>query len=61
MSSNQKVVKRKFLFIDMLDHEGPATINAVRDINAGVFQRMYFMYKLELDISIKHTERTIHG
>ena len=45
----------------MFDHEGPATINAVRNINAGVFQRMYFMYKLELDISIKHTERTIHG
>ena len=32
--SKQNLVKRKFLYIDMFDHEGPAVVNAMRELNA---------------------------
>ena len=37
---NQNIVQRKFPYIGMFDHEGPALVSAMRNITVGVFEHI---------------------
>ena len=60
-ASKQNLGKRNFSFIDMFDHEGPAVINAMRDLTVGAFEHLEITSKLDLYIRIKYMERILRG
>ena len=61
MASTQNLVKRKFSWIYTFYHEVPVVINALRDITVGVYGHLEITSKIDLDISIKYTERILRG
>ena len=40
VASKQNLVKRKFPYIDTFDHEGPAVVSAMRELDVGVFEHL---------------------
>ena len=49
----QKSVKRKFLCINMFDHEGPSMIYTMSYLKVGVFEHMYIISKFNVYQQIK--------
>ena len=51
----QNLVKRQFLYIDTFDHEGPVVINAMRDLNVGVFEHLDIILPTDVDKRLAYT------
>ena len=49
----------KFPNIDTFDHYEPAVISAMRDMGVGVFEHIEIASNMDVDKSIKYTERIL--
>ena len=48
-ATKRNLVKRKFPFIQALDHQGPAVVHAMRDITVGVFEHLEITYTMDVN------------
>ena len=46
---NQNLVKRKFPYINMFNHEVSVVVNAMRDLTSGVFVHLYIASPMYVD------------
>ena len=46
--SKQNLITRKFPYIDTFDHEGPALVNAMRDLTSGMFEHLDITSPIDL-------------
>ena len=58
-ASKQNLLKRRFRYIDMFDHEGPTIIRAMRDLTVGVFKYHDIMSVMDVYLKIKYMGRII--
>ena len=57
----RKIVKNRFPYIDTFNHEGPSVISVMRNLTIRVFEHIEITYVMDVDLSIKHTERILRG
>ena len=57
----RKIVKNRFPYIDTFNHEGPSVISVMRNLTIRVFEHIEITYVMDVDVSIKHTERILRG
>ena len=57
----QNLVKRQFLYIDTLNHEGLVLINAMRDLTSGVFDHLEIISPTDVDTRLAYTQRILRG
>ena len=58
---NKNLVKRKFPYIDMFDHEGPAVISAIRDLTVGVFEHLDITSPMDVGNRLAYTQSILRG
>ena len=59
--SKKILVKRKFIFINMFSHEGPAVINSMHDRTVVLFKHLEVTSKLDLNQMIKYMDHILRG
>ena len=59
MVSKKKLVKRKFPYIDTLDHEGPTVVRTMRDPTSGVFEHLEINFPMEVDQRVAYMRRIL--
>ena len=59
--SKQNLVKGKFPYIDMFDHEGLVVISAMRDLIFGVFYHLEINYPMDVVKGISYKQRILRG
>ena len=60
-SSKENIVKMKLSWVDRVDHEVPAVVNAICEQKVGVFEHLKIKSKVDLYIRIKYTKRIMRG
>ena len=60
-ASNQNLVKRKFPYIEMFDHEVPAVVSAIRYLTSEVFEHLDITSPMEVYQRIAYTQRILIG
>ena len=58
-ASNQNLVKRKFPYIEMFDHEVPAVVSAIRYLTSEVFEHLDITSPMEVYQRIAYTQRIL--
>ena len=59
VETNQNLVNRNFLHINMFYYEGPSVVNTMRDLTVGIFKHMNITAKTDIDKRVKNTERVL--
>ena len=55
-ATNQNLIKRKFPYIDMFNHQGPDVVRVMRDLTVGVFEIIGVTSPMDVDKIIKYTQ-----
>ena len=58
-ASKKNLVKIKFPWIDIFDHEVHVMINVIHDLTVVVFENLYITSNFDFDLRIKYTERIL--
>ena len=61
VESKQNLVKRKFPYIDMFEHEGPKFISAMRNLTVGVFEHLNITSTIDVYKMLFYTQRILRG
>ena len=59
--SKQNLITRKFPYIDTFDHEGPALVNAMRDLTSGMFEHLDITSPMDVYQRVAYTQQIIRG
>ena len=60
-ASKQNIVNRKFLYIDMSNHDVHASVNAVHDLTSGVFDHLEITSPMDMDQRVSYTQHILRG
>ena len=59
--SKQNLVKRKSPYIDMFDHEGPAVVKTMHELNILVLDHLDINFTMDMDQRVAYMQRIIRG
>ena len=59
--SKKKLVRRNFPYTNTFDHEGPAVVSAIRDLNVGVFEHLEITSPMDIYQRIAYIQRIMRG
>ena len=61
MAYKQKLVNRKFTYINKFDHEGPGVVRAINSLTIGVFEKLDITSPMDVKKRVSHTQRILKG
>ena len=56
MVSKKKLMKRKFPYINMFDHEGPTIVRSMRNLTVGVFENLDITSPMDMYRRVAYTQ-----